>query len=91
MAPITWDDKGALGRLVTALRGILEFLDRWEAVEPAGEAPAGLAEYDLGEVATAFEKIRDELEKSGPGGEVYQHFRAIAQQLRAAADGLYEE
>jgi hypothetical protein len=91
MAPITQDDKGALGRLVTALRAILEFLDRWQVVEPAGEAPAGLAEYDLDEVASAFEKIAAELEKSGPGGEVYQHFRAIADQLRVAADGLYEE
>jgi hypothetical protein len=93
MAPFTREDNEALERLVTALGTIAKTLHGWHAPQPAGQIPAGTPHYDLGEVATAFEAILAELrDKSGPDGhEVYQRFGAIAHQLRAAANALYEE
>jgi hypothetical protein len=85
-------DDEALRRLVKEFQGIVEILERWQGAEAVDDAPAGHPEYDLGEVATAFAKIHTELKESGPDGhEVYLHFRAIAHQLRAAAEGLHEK
>jgi hypothetical protein len=92
MPAFTLMDSKALGRLVSALLAIVEILHRWEMGEPTGEVPADTPKYDLGDVATAFEKILAELKASGPDGhEVYKHFGAIAADLRAAADALQEK
>jgi hypothetical protein len=85
----SFQDRKDLERLVKALEAIIEILDRWQSPPPSDQPPAGLPEYDLSAVAAAFEKILAELNDSGPDGhDVYKHFAAIADDLRAAADAL---
>jgi len=85
----SFQDRKELERLVTALEAIVEILARWQGPPPSDEPPSGLPEYDLSAVATAFEKVLTELKQSVPDGhDVYKHFSAIADDLRAAADAL---
>ncbi len=86
-------DLPGLTSLVKTFRAIADLLERWVEAEPAaGEARHPIPKYDLDEVAEQFSNMLKELEKGGDRGVfAYQHFDAIADSLRAAADALHKE
>lgn len=83
-------DTGAIKALASHFRKIAGILDAWVGAQPAvEEAGHALPPYNLDEVAEHFSNIVDELNKGGlRGADIYKHFPAIAQNLRAAADAL---
>lgn len=87
------EDSPALKSLIKTFRDIADLLERWIEAEPAAdEAGHPMPKYGLDEVAEQFGNMLKELRKGGDRGVfAYQHFDAIADSLRAAADALHKE